>query len=487
MGEAFGGLAAVVLVALPLTAGALGFVFPTQGRRLAGVTAVASLAALVLLTAAVVETGPLHYRLGGWSAPLGIAWRLDGLAVFMILVSTVTGVAVSIYASRYLRRAHPGIRGYWPLWLFLWASLNALFLSGDVFNLYVTLELMGLAAVALVALAGGRAALTGAMKYLLMTMVASLSYLLGVALVYHQAGTLDLGLIGNRLTPAPAAHVGVALMMAALVMKSALFPLHFWLPPAHASAPAPVSALLSALVVKAGVYMLIRLWVDVVPAAGGAASGQLLALFGAGAIVWGSLQALRQTDLKLLVAYSTVAQLGYLFLPFALGRGAGAMLAWQGAAYFVLCHALAKSAMFMVVGNLSAVGGVHSVTELRRMAQRLPLSLAAFGIAGVTLVGLPPSGGFAAKWLLLEGSLAAGQGWVAAVVLLGGLLSALYVFKVVGAAFEDDPDASYRERFHDLDWMALGVALLTLLLGFLAPLVLPLLDVGTPFASEAGP
>lgn len=475
----------VVAVLLPVSASAACFLAPRLARGLAVAVALGLASVVVLLAVELVTHGPLEYRVGGWGAPLGIDLRADGLTLFMLLAAASTGLPITVYGLTYFP-ASATAGGFWPLWLLLWGALNALFLSGDAFNLYVTLELMGLSAVVLVALAGSVDALGGAMRYLLMTLTASLIYLLGVGLLYHQTGVLDLDLLGAAdALRGGAAWVALGLMCAALLVKSALFPLHFWLPPAHSSAPVPVSAALSGLVVKATFYLLLRLWLDVMPP-GKEDLGTALGVLGAAAIVWGSVQALRQSELKLLVAYSTVAQLGYLFLPFAV-EAAHAGVAWRGAAYFVLCHALAKTAMFMTVGNLQKLGGSARLGELRHVARQFPVSLAAFGIAGITIIGLPPSGGFLAKWLLLQASIGAGQWWLAVVVLAGGLLSAAYVFRVVGLAFVEDGSESAPARGSSAaEWITLAVALGTLALGFTAPPMLRVLEVGSPFGEPFG-
>jgi multicomponent Na+:H+ antiporter subunit D len=345
----------------------------------------------------------------------------------------------------------------------------------------VTLELMGLAAVALVALAGGADALIGAMRYLLVTLLGSLAYLLGVALLYHGFGSVDIAILAQRVEPSPAAWAAVGLMSAGLLLKTALFPLHFWLPPAHASAPAPVSALLSALVVKASFYILLRLWLEIFPLSH-SALGQLLGLLGAAAVLWGGLQALRQTRLKMLIAYSTVAQLGYLFLAFPLGT----VIAWKGALYLLLSHALAKAAMFMAAGNILRFGGHDRIADLDRVAQRLPLTVTAFALAGVSSMGLPPSGGFIAKWLLLEAAIGSGQWWWAIILILGGLLVATYVFKVIGYAFTQAGVLQQTRAVPiTMEWAALALALGAILLGLLAPWPLALMEIGLPFGGEA--
>ncbi len=376
-------------------------------------------------------------RLAAGVRRLALSLFADGLSLLMLAMTALVGLAISVYSTGYFQARQ--LAQFWPLWLFLLAALNALFLSADIFNLYVTLELTGLAAVALTALTDDRDALPAAMRYLLANLLGSLAYLFGVVLIYHSFGTLDIATLAQRMESSPAVWSALGLMSAGLALKTALFPLHFWLPPAHASAPAPVSAALSALVVKGSFYILLRLWLEIFPADSGS-SGVLFGLLGVAAVFWGGLQALRARRLKLLIAYSTVMQVGYLFLAFPLALPA----AWRGALYLLLSHALAKAAMFLAAGNILHFAGHDRIADLDRIAQRLPLTIAAFALAGVSIMGLPPSGGFVAKWLMVEASLKTGQWWWAVALILGGLLSAAYVFKVVGHAFTQTvvPDTS---------------------------------------------
>ena len=327
------------------------------------------------------------------------------------------------------------------------------------------------------------------MRYLLAALLGSLLYLLGVALLYHSYGTLDIALLATRVEASPALWAALGLISAGLALKTALFPLHFWLPPAHASAPAPVSALLSALVVKASLYILLRLWLSVFSALAGAENvAAMFGILGAAAVIWGSLQALRQSRLKLMVAYSTVAQLGYMFMVFPLAAGAGLIVgasAWNATAYLMFSHALAKAAMFLAAGNLLRFGEHDRIADLDRVAQRLPITVAAFGIAGVSIIGLPPSGGFIGKWLLLEAALGQGRWDLAVVMILGSLLAAAYIFKVVGHAFTQASVAHAPREVHAcMEWAALLLAIAALLLGFVATPVLALLGIGDAFVSN---
>jgi len=467
-----------IVILLPLAGAIACFLWPQRGVQLGLISALGIVACVAALGWQVLELGAQRYAVGGWGAPLGIDLYADGLSLLMLIVTAVVGLGISVYSSGYFNQDRA--RHFWPLWMFLWAALNALFLSADIFNLYVSLELMGLAAVALVALTKGADALTGAMRYLLVSLLGSLFFLLGVALLYHSFGSVDIALLAERMEPSPAVWAAMGLMSAGLLLKTALFPLHFWLPPAHASAPAPVSALMSALVVKASFYILLRLWLEIFPLTN-AALAQFLGLLGAAAVLWGGLQALRQTRLKLLIAYSTVAQIGYLFLAFPLAS----IIGWKGALYILLSHAAAKAAMFMAAGNILHFGGHDRIADLDRVVQRLPLSITAFALAGVSIMGLPPSGGFIGKWLLLEAAIRSAQWWWGIILILGGLLSAAWVFKVIGYAFTP-AEVPHEARVvpATMEWAALAMALVAILLGLFTSWPLALMDIGLPFAGE---
>jgi len=275
-------------ILLPFAGALLAFLPNGHAARWIGIAAAAAtLVSVGALAAGLRIHGVGHDSVGGWPAPLGIALYADGLSTVMILMTAVVGTLITIYAASYFR-SEPAGRFFWPLWLFLWGGLNGIYLSGDLFNLYVVLEIVGLSAVALAALSGTRPALTAALGYLLAAMVASLAYLLGVGLLYGNYGVLDLATLGGMVGNDPATVAAFGLIMLALLLKTALFPMHFWLPPAHSAAPAPVSALLSALVIKAGFYLALRLWFSVFQPIVTFEAAQMLGMLGAAAILWGS-------------------------------------------------------------------------------------------------------------------------------------------------------------------------------------------------------
>jgi len=492
-------LALVILV--PMAAALVTLLLRGRMLRIAAAAAtIGTLLAAVALAAEVGGGASPGQALGGWSAPLGIELRADGLGALLILMTAGIASITGAYAGGYFAGHSPGSTwserdAFWPLWFFLWASLNALFVSGDVFNIYVALELVTLSGIALMVLGGGTAALVAGMRYLLAAFLGSLGYLMGVALLYAEFDTLDIARLGEATGETPTALVAVTLMTAGLALKAALFPLHFWLPAAHASAPAPVSAVLSALVVKAAFYVLLRVWFFVAPGAITVEAAQILGVLGAAAVIWGSLQAIRSTRLKMMVAYSTVAQIGYLFLLIPLARMAGggagdvswaAADAWNGGIYQLLSHAFAKAAMFLAAGTVMLSLGHDRVAGMGGIAGRLPIAIFAFGAAGVSLIGLPPMGGFVAKLLLLQSALATGLWWIAAVIVVGGILTAGYVFLVIGRAFAAPGDGGEQllpgravPRITQLAPLAL--ALVGIFLGLAAALPLELLQVGTPF------
>jgi formate hydrogenlyase subunit 3/multisubunit Na+/H+ antiporter MnhD subunit len=409
----------------------------------------------------------VEHHVGGWGAPLGIDLAADGLSVAMLVLTQCIALPLAVYAGAYYKRGEVAGAYFWPLAGFLIAGLNALFVSADLFNIYVTLELVGLAAVGLVAAGGGAQQVAAALRYLFATLLGSGLYLLGVALVYGVYGTVSISALTPLVTSEAPRLMWIAggLMMIGLMLKTALWPFHFWLPPAHGGAPAPVSALLSALVVKASFYLILRLWIG--PFAPLVAAAEWLAwgpaALGTLAILWGSWQAIRAERLKMLIAYSTVAQLGYLFLIFPLLTGADAI---QAGVMQAFAHGFAKAGMFVAAGVFIKATGQELVAGLAGAVERLPVTLFAFGLSGMTLMGLPPSSGFLAKWLLIEVALNRGYWWLVVVVLAGGLLAAVYVFRVLRQAFLLAPaNTPLAAVPRTLEWTAFVLAAVSVLLG----------------------
>ena len=450
----------ILLIALPLLAALPAFLLPRLARWCGLATMAGILLLLGLLTPLVEPAATLHYPLGGWPAELGIGLAVDGLSLWLLWLAAVVNIAVGLYSWRYFPPAgtkggHPAT-GAWfvPLWLLLWAALNGLLLSADLFNLYVGMELLGLAAVCLVALAGTPTARRAALRYLLFNIFGSFCFLLAVVLIYRQTASLNLALFADLSAPDPLINLALALLSLGLIIKSALFPLHFWLPPAHASAPAPVSALLSALVVKASLYLLLRIWLPVWENSSLELAGlfQIFGWLGAAAVFWGSIQALRCSVVKELIAYSTVAQMGYLFLAFPLLAAPAPATAVYGLIFIIASHALAKTALFLAAGTAQRVrsqrhpqaDGPLLIGDLRGLSQSLPLTAFTMALGAVILMGLPPSGGFIGKWYLLRAALGADQWWWLIVIIGGSFLTMAYLLRPVALTFALEEERSGR-------------------------------------------
>jgi multicomponent Na+:H+ antiporter subunit D len=474
-----GGSLLVLSLAGPVAGILLAFV---GGGRHVERVAFATMALCFANTIAILVTlrrsaGPLVYLLGDWAPPLGVALRADGLSAVMMLTTAVVICAVAVFAHADFHTPSIEARApfaFWVLLLAIWASLNTVFLGGDLFTLYVALELVTFAAVPLVCLDGRAETLQAALRYLLFALLGSILYLVGTALLYGTYGTLDIVLLSQLIASEPAISIAVALMTVGLLAKTALFPLFLWLPPAHAGAPAPVSAVLSGLVVKASFFIVVRLWFDVMAGRPGFAAPQLLAALGTAAIVFGSVLALRQERLKLLVVYSTLAQIGYLFLMFPLALGAGAAQLYGGALtgglVQAISHATAKAAMFMAAGLIYASLGHDRITELGGIGRALPMSVCAFALGGVALIGVPPSGAYLAKQLLLQAAAGTGQWWWIVVLQTGGILTSAYLFMVLAHALApaDKPLTLPVQVPRIREAAALALSLCSLLLG-LAP------------------
>jgi formate hydrogenlyase subunit 3/multisubunit Na+/H+ antiporter MnhD subunit len=472
------------------------------GRRHVERTALATIAlgAVVMIAIAwqMRQSGrALVYWLGAWAPPLGVTLRADTASVVMLLVTVVVVAGIAVYARADFRTPdelsearRPSV--FWIMLLAVWCGLNAVFVASDLFTLYVALELLTFAAMPLVCLDGRAETLQAALRYLLFALAGSVLYLLGAVLVFGAYGTLDITQLGSVSDAQPATIVACVLMTTGLLAKTALFPLHLWLPPAHGGAPPAASAVLSALVVKGSFFIVIRIWFDALPTVPGQLAAQVLAGLGAGAILFGSVIALRQQRLKLLIAYSTLAQIGYLFLMFPLAFDAevGGFVhgdALTGGLLQAMSHATAKAAMFMAAGLIYTTLGHDRLGEMAGVARLVPLSVLAFAVGGVALMGVLPSGAYLAKKLLLDAADGSGQWWWAVTLQAGGFLTTSYVVLVIALSL-GKPAAALVARARvarSQEAAALALAVCSLGLAFAALGPLPGKLISNPLAPAA--
>jgi formate hydrogenlyase subunit 3/multisubunit Na+/H+ antiporter MnhD subunit len=465
----------ILIIILPLTASLIIFSLPRYANSVGLLSTVIIAFVIYWLVIGIIDSGSRSLYLGGWKPPLGILLKTDGFSLLMIIMTGIVAIGVGVYAVNYFEAEK--CAKFWRLWLVLWASLNALFISNDLFNFYITIELIGIAAVSLTALSDKVEGISATLRYLLLALLGSLFYLLGVVIIYHTYHTLDITLLASKVVYDHLTILAFSFISIGLALKSALFPLHFWLPTAHASAPAPVSAILSALVVKASLFIFVRFSLDLFKV--DSPLYFILGMLGSFAVLWGAFNALQQSRLKLIIAYSTIAQVGYLFIALYFTTKAGAA-GWQAFVCILMAHACAKAAMFLAAGNLIRSGGSDHLESLDRTVHRHPITTAAFAIAGISIVGLPISGGFVGKWFLLDAALNSNEWYFIFVIILGGLFAAGYVFKVLGQTFYESPIAKEKVAVPaTMEWAALFLAIASILVGIYAMPLFKLVSIGT--------
>jgi multicomponent Na+:H+ antiporter subunit D len=472
------------LLALPAL-GAMATALATRGRpALATAATAATLLAALAQARAILTDGVVAVVVG--TDRLAAVLVADGLAVGLVVLSSTVLLATTGFAHAQRATVGAPLASYWPLSLTLLTGLHGLFLAGDLFTAYLMLEVVAVAGAVLVAFGGGRARLVAGTRYFYAELVASVTFLVGTALVWWVAGTVVIAELPGQLTGSTTGRVALALLTVGLLLKVPVVPLHFWLPAAHTLAPSAVSPLLSALVVKSAFVVLLRLWITGVPELAAAAVAPLVGALGAVAIVWGGLAALRATQVKVVVAYSTVAQLGLLLLAVPMAVD-GSAEAWVGGVVHAVAHALPKAALLMAVAVLAHHLGGDTVDHLAGAATRRPLAAFAVGIAAVSLIGLPPTGGFIAKWYLVVASITTGQWWWAATIVVGSLLTAAYLARLLQRSFATVPGgaSAVRPRGRAADVVALTLASTGLLLGLYPNAVLRLLEVGAPLGGVA--
>jgi multicomponent Na+:H+ antiporter subunit D len=385
----------------------------------------------------VLGQGTLHYRLGGWPPPIGIEYVLDPLGAFMAAVVTFVGWMATIYFRASIHREAPGqFVGAHALMLLLLAGLSGILVTGDLFNLFVFLEIASLSAYALIAIGDHQAPLA-AFRYLILGSLAGSLYVLGVGFIYFSTGSLNMADVSQRLMPlydSPAVAAAAALIALAMGIKMALFPLHGWLPDAYTSAPSGVAGLIPPIMTKVAAYVLIRLFVDVFQPAYSQTQlpiAWVISWLSAAGVLFGSVMAIAQQDFRRMLAYSSVSQIAYIGLGFGMAHPLGLI----GALLHVVNHAFMKACLFFVAGSFRYRAGSAEIIHLAGLGKRMPWTACAFALAALSMIGVPPTGGFFSKWYLLLGALEIGNGWFIAVILVSSLLNAVYFFRVWESLF----------------------------------------------------
>jgi multicomponent Na+:H+ antiporter subunit D len=460
----------VLQIVVPLLGAPICLVLRARGISMVFAVAVAwaSFAIALSMLSVVSVQGELVYALGGWAAPIGIEYRIDLLNAFVITV--VTGIGAVVLPIG------PGIHGhtvsesreylYHAAFLLCMAGLLGVAATGDIFNVFVFLEISSLAAYTLVALGNRRRALRAAFSYLVMGTIGGTFILIGIGFLYQMTGTLNMADLA-RLLPAVhdnrAVHAAFAFLLVGVGIKLAVFPLHQWLPNAYTFAPPAVSAFLAATATKVAYYLLIRLVFTVFGVGfvfGALGIGPLLQVISLVAMFVGALAAINQTDLKRLLAYSSVSQIGYMTLGLSFGSVAGL----TGGLVHIANHALMKGGMFLAVACIVARTGTSAIADLRGLGRRMPLTMAAFAVGGLGLIGVPLTVGFVSKWYLVLAAIEADQMLLGFAILVSSLLAAVYVWRVVEVAWFQEPLQSTPEGEAPLrllipTWLLIGASL----------------------------
>jgi multicomponent Na+:H+ antiporter subunit D len=434
---------ALIVVVLFIAAFAAPLLY-RQGKMLAVYFIIAAhimaLAIAVLLLINVQQHGPVLYHMGGWPPPWGIEFKADSLRLYMVIVVLTVSLWIFFYAVRDLQHELKIdlIGWYYTLYTVLVGAMAGMALTNDLFNLFVLMEIAAIAACAIISIKEDRACLEASFKYLILSAMGTGCFLLGVAMLYMVTGYLNYSFLQAALPEALALYplniyTAAALFIVAFGTKAALFPLHVWLPDAHASAPSPSSAMLSGLVIKiyAFVFMLIlyeifpRYLLEQIPLA------DIVLWLAALGVIFGSIYAMLQSDLKKMLAYSSIGQIAYIFM----GIGLDHNLALVGGLYHIMVHAFTKAMLFMVAGVIIYSTGVRQIKDLASIGRVLPLTMLAFTIGSASMIGLPGTGGLISKWYLALSALESGRPVFVLVILAGSLLNAIYYMPIVINAF----------------------------------------------------
>ncbi len=469
-----------LFVAVPLVAA---FVLPALGKGLrSAATFLANLTMISLLLLAVISLGDARvYQVGGWSIPLGINMVLDGFSSLLLLAITAVGAAAMLFSTRYMEQ-YTAKPKYLTLFLLMVAGMNGVVLSGDIFNLYVFLEIASIASYALVGFGGEHEELEASFKYMVLGSIASAFILFGVALVYGNTGSLNMAYI-SRAIQEDGMNAGLAfalsLFIAGFGLKAALVPFHAWLPDAHPSAPAPISAMLSGVLIKAlGVYALSRLIFNVFGVS--IPIGWVLIALGVLSMVIGVFLAVGQWDFKRLLAYHSISQMGYVVLGIGIGalilarqgNPLWASLAILGGLFHLVNHAIFKSLLFLTSGSVEMATGTRELKQMGGLVERMPYTRATCLVASASIAGVPPFNGFWSKLILVIAAIQAGFFGLAAVTVLVSLVTLLSFLKVQRYVFLGELPENLQNTQENKGSMLVAMAVLALLCLLMGLLVL---------------
>lgn len=480
-------LSIVLFVIIPL-GGA--FLIPSLGRIIPGfhrfLTSFLLLALSVLaIMIAFQKPGVLIYKVGGWepieNIPIAIYMVLDGLSLFMLIIINVIGFLASFYAISYIKR-YTNQHLFYTLMCLMIAGMNGVVLAGDLFNLYVFLEISVISSYALVAYGVERSELEASFKYQVLGGLASILILLGISLIYWQTKTLniaDISIILKGQDTGPFMVFVQLLLIAGFSIKAALIPFHAWLPDAHSSAPSPISAMLSGVLIKAaGLYALIRLLFNMFPLSFDIA--MVITVIGALSMVIGVILAIGQWDLKRLLAYHSISQMGYVVIGIGMGmlilsRDGNILiagLAITGGLFHMVNHAVFKGLLFLNAGAIEYALGTRDLNKMGGLAKAMPFTYGSSFSASMAISGLPPFNGFFSKLIIIIAAVKAGFYLLAVLAVIGSIITLASFMKFQRYAFHNPSSSNPKAREVPFP-MCFSMVSLALLCLILSALILP--------------
>ena len=431
-------------VVLPMLVAAL-IVFIRVPRLAWGIATLACIGSFVIacaLLGQVLTGGTISYAMGGWEPPFGIVYVVDSLAAFMLVLVTGIAAVVMPYARLSVAAdiAEDRLHLFYALFLLCLTGLLGIVITGDAFNVFVFLEISSLSSYAIIAMGRDRRALTAAFQYLVLGTIGGTFLLIGIGLLYVMTGTLNMSDLAARLpfvSDSRTVSAALAFVAVGLSIKAAVFPLHQWLPNAYTFAPNMVTAFLAATATKVAGYAVIRFlftvfgqeYAETMPV------GEIAQLLAVTAMIVASLVAIFQTNLKRLLAWSSIAQIGYIVL----GISMATVWGLKAALLHMLNHGVIKASLFMAVGAIAYRIGSVTLDDWAGIGRRMPWTMAAFVAGGLALIGVPLTAGFVSKWALLEAALHRDSGYLAIAILISSLLAVIYIWRIVETAYFRPP------------------------------------------------
>lgn len=387
----------------------------------------------------VHTTGTISYELGGWAPPWGIEYRIDLLGAYVLLIVSAIAALTLSFAYRSVEREIPKQRHayFYAAFLLAFAGLAGIVITGDAFNVFVFLEISSLSSYALISMGKDRRALSASFQYLVMGTIGATFILIGIGFLYMMTGTLNMQDLAERLpavSDTTTVRAGFAFLTIGIGLKLALFPLHLWLPNAYAYAPSVVTIFLAATATKVALYAMIRFVFTIFGVEfsfAGVGLEYILLPLAVAAVISASIVAIFQDNVKRLLAYSSVAQIGYMVMGIGLVSASGL----TATLLHLFNHALMKGALFMALGAIFYQIGSVQLKDMAGLGKRMPITMAAVVVGGLSLIGVPLTVGFISKWYLISAALEHGWWWLIVVILIGSLLAVVYVWRIIEIAY----------------------------------------------------